>query len=206
MQVIFIALAALSAYLLGSIPFGVLISRLARGVDIRREGTHNIGASNVLFVAGPGAGFIVLVLDVLKGALAAYIARVFIGTPSAIALAGLFAIIGHDWPVFLGFKGGKGVATTAGVLCVIDVRLYLFSLLLWLLFVLIIRYWVVATMLVYCFLPVLMWLTFKSGSYIMFAVFLAGITIFKHGDDLTRIYLGQEPTAAEWLSRLKKKA
>jgi glycerol-3-phosphate acyltransferase PlsY len=105
--------AALLAYLIGSIPFGLLLARAAGKGDIRQIGSGNIGATNVLRTGSKGLAAAVLLLDLGKGFLAVFVAwRWF---PEAVALAALAAVIGHCFPVWLGFKGGKGVATNAGV-------------------------------------------------------------------------------------------
>jgi acyl phosphate:glycerol-3-phosphate acyltransferase len=114
-----VALAA-TGYLLGSIPFGVLVARAVRGVDVRASGSGNIGATNVARVVGVGPGLLVLVLDASKGALAVLLARAFFpGAPVVQALSGLAAVLGHVFPFSLGFRGGKGVATAVGVLAVL---------------------------------------------------------------------------------------
>ncbi len=100
-----------AAYLLGSIPFGLLLSRVFGGGDVRKSGSGNIGATNVARVAGPAAGILTLVLDVAKGAAAVWLAGRFTEQSStAMTLAAVAALIGHCFPVWLKFKGGKGVA------------------------------------------------------------------------------------------------
>jgi glycerol-3-phosphate acyltransferase PlsY len=114
--------AALTAagYLLGSIPFGFLVTRALRGVDVRAAGSGNTGATNVTRLAGLGPGLLVLALDAAKGVLAVLLARAVVpGAPLVQALAGFAAVLGHVLPVWLGFRGGKGVATTLGVLGVL---------------------------------------------------------------------------------------
>jgi glycerol-3-phosphate acyltransferase PlsY len=112
----------LLGYLSGSIPFGLLVVRAARGVDVREQGSGNIGATNVARVAGKGLGVGVLVLDALKGALPVILARSVEPTPLVPALVGLAAFAGHVAPPWLGFRGGKGVATALGVLAVLAPR------------------------------------------------------------------------------------
>ena len=112
----------LLGYLSGSIPFGLLVVRAARGVDVRGQGSGNIGATNVARVAGKGLGVLVLVLDALKGALPVLLARAVEPTPAVPALVGLAAFAGHVAPPWLGFRGGKGVATALGVLAVLAPR------------------------------------------------------------------------------------
>lgn len=104
-----------AAYLLGSIPTAYLAGKMLQGIDIRQHGSRNVGATNALRVLGRAAGVSVLLIDILKGA-AAVLLGLAAGFPEEIrVLAGIFAICGHNWTVFLNFKGGKGVATSAGV-------------------------------------------------------------------------------------------
>lgn len=119
---VFIVLSLGIAYLLGSIPFGYILVRAFRGEDVRATGSGNIGATNVARSGSTGLGVATLVLDLLKGWLAVYIAQrlalhygAFPHGYDIAALAGLFAVLGHMFPVWLGFRGGKGVATAAGV-------------------------------------------------------------------------------------------
>jgi acyl phosphate:glycerol-3-phosphate acyltransferase len=114
------AALAFAGYLLGSIPFGLLVARAVRGVDVRASGSGNIGATNVVRVAGVGPGLLVLALDAAKGVLAVLLARAFVpGAPFVQAVCGLAAVLGHVFPFSLGFRGGKGVATALGVLSVL---------------------------------------------------------------------------------------
>jgi acyl phosphate:glycerol-3-phosphate acyltransferase len=109
-----------AGYLLGSIPWGVLVARKARGVDVRTQGSGNIGATNVARLAGARLGLLVLALDAAKGAVAVWLAqRVLPDAAGVQALAGLSAFAGHVAPIWLGFRGGKGVATALGVLAVL---------------------------------------------------------------------------------------
>ncbi len=110
----------LLGYLAGSIPFGVLLTRWLRGVDVRQQGSGNIGATNVTRVAGKKLGAVVLLLDALKGALPVALAvRLLPGLPFLHVLVGLGAVLGHVYPVWLKLRGGKGVATALGVLVVL---------------------------------------------------------------------------------------
>jgi len=115
-----LALFVLLGYVAGSIPFGVLVTRWARGVDVRAEGSGNIGATNVARVAGKKLGVLVLALDALKGLLPVVLAlRMLPDSPRAHVAVGLAAFLGHCYPVWLKFRGGKGVATALGVLLVL---------------------------------------------------------------------------------------
>jgi glycerol-3-phosphate acyltransferase PlsY len=106
----------LLAYLLGSIPSAYIAGRLSRGVDIRTLGDGNAGAANAYRELGPGAGVAVLIADVSKGAVAVLVAQAFASQP-VVLLAGVAVVAGHNWPVYIGFRGGRGQATTIGVLC-----------------------------------------------------------------------------------------
>ncbi len=115
-----VAALVLIGYLAGSVPFGVLLTRWLRGVDVRRDGSGNIGATNVARVAGKKLGAVVLLLDALKGALAVLLALWLMpGAPRVHAAVGLAAFLGHVYPVWLKLHGGKGVATALGVLVVL---------------------------------------------------------------------------------------
>jgi glycerol-3-phosphate acyltransferase PlsY len=111
-----IAVAVILGYLLGSIPFAYIVARLKKGVDIRQAGGGNVGALNVYRQVGPAFGLAVLAADVAKGVLAIFIAR-WLGLADAwICTAGFAAVLGHNWPCFLHFKGGRGAATIMGIL------------------------------------------------------------------------------------------
>ncbi len=110
-------LSCIIAYLIGSISTGILVSRAANGPDLRTVGSKNTGASNVQRTMGWKYGLITFAGDILKGLLACLIGQLLTGHSMGALLAGLMSVIGHNWPVFFGFKGGKGVATSCGVMC-----------------------------------------------------------------------------------------
>ena len=109
-------IACIIAYLLGSLSGGIIVSKLAHGPDLRTVGSKNTGASNVQRTMGWKYGLITFFFDAIKGALACLIAELLTGDHMAALLAGLFSVIGHNWPVYYGFRGGKGVATTGAVM------------------------------------------------------------------------------------------
>jgi len=109
------ALSIIIGYLLGSIPFAYIAGRLIKGVDIRRAGGGNVGATNVMREVGTASGIAVLVADIVKGTLAVLVAQWFGVSQVIVFIAGFAAVVGHNWPVFLKFSGGKGGATTIGV-------------------------------------------------------------------------------------------
>jgi glycerol-3-phosphate acyltransferase PlsY len=107
-------IVTISAYLLGSIPVGLLLTRRATGTDIREIGSGRTGGTNVLRVAGPWVALLTVVIDVAKGLLSVWLARAVVGKPAVEALAGLAAVVGHNYSIFIGFKGGAGTMTTIG--------------------------------------------------------------------------------------------
>jgi acyl phosphate:glycerol-3-phosphate acyltransferase len=115
-----LVLAAALGYVLGAIPFGLIVGRVTRGIDLREYGSHRTGATNALRTLGLRAAALVFLLDVGKGVAAVLLARLLFADDSlaewAAAIAGFAAIVGHDWSVFIGFTGGRGVATSAGAL------------------------------------------------------------------------------------------
>jgi len=107
-------LGLIAAYLIGAIPVGVLVARLAGGVDIRRHGSGNIGATNVLRTLGPAAGVLTLLGDIVKGYAAVWVAGTLGGSAAWVGAGAVTAVVGNCWPVFLRFRGGKGMATALG--------------------------------------------------------------------------------------------
>ena len=118
MELLSTALSLVLAYFIGAIPTGYWAGRLLKGIDIREHGSKNMGATNVLRVLGKGPGIAVLLIDILKGVLPLTLIANLLGIsdPLTLVLIGIAAVAGHNWTVFLGFKGGKGVATSLGVL------------------------------------------------------------------------------------------
>ena len=180
------------AYALGSVPFGMLVSWAFGGPDPRKEGSGNIGATNVARTSGKAAGGLTLVLDVAKGALPAYLALLFIGDPAGVAIVGYAAFIGHVFPVFLRFKGGKGVATAAGVLLVVAPIALLTSTCLLLALVFITRYVSVGSISAAVTLPLFIAIMPWYKDYLFLGVAIAVFIIYKHTDNLKRLREGTE--------------
>ena len=194
------------SYLVGSIPVAYIFGRLLKGIDIRKYGSGNVGATNALRVLGKGPGIAVLLLDVLKGLIVVTLVGNFVITRVAnvseeqlrIAL-GIFAIIGHNWTVFLGFKGGKGIATTLGVLvglaCVFRGLTVIILLVVaaWFLIFILFRIVSLASILAGVSLPLLMLLFNRSTTLFFTSIVLAVFVIFRHKANLTRLLQGKEP-------------
>jgi acyl phosphate:glycerol-3-phosphate acyltransferase len=187
------------AYMLGSIPWGIVLTRLFTSVDIRREGSGNIGATNVGRIAGPTLGVLTLIGDMLKGAIPVWIAGV-LTTPNSlwgeiyISVVSLSAFSGHLYPVYMGFKkGGKGVATAAGCFAVISPVAFVVVTLVFVLFVCWLNMVAVASLAAAAILPVAIWQSTGSGVLTGCAVVTAIIIYFRHKDNIKRLFKGTEP-------------
>jgi acyl phosphate:glycerol-3-phosphate acyltransferase len=186
-----ISVFCLIAYLLGSIPFGVLVAK-AYGTDLRSKGSGNIGATNALRVLGKKAGALTLLGDMLKGVAAVLIALRFGGYEAGTLAAGA-AVLGHDFSIFTGFKGGKGVATSLGTILALEPFIGLACLGVWLLAFIAIRISSVSALAAFTALPVLA-LVLKGGNYffIVLSFFLAIMIFIKHRENIKRLIKGEE--------------
>jgi glycerol-3-phosphate acyltransferase PlsY len=193
-------LIIVAAYLIGSIPFSHLFPRI-KGHDVRQKGTKNVGATNALVVAGPLMGALALAGDIGKGYLVVYLAQIFSGNLWVIALAGLAAIIGHDFSVFLRFKGGKGVATTGGIFLAIDFLFGIVVLLFWVLLILISRYFIRSTLIILACVPVAMLILGLSKEVVFFGVGAFILALIAHREDVKKIISGTELTTSESMKK-----
>jgi glycerol-3-phosphate acyltransferase PlsY len=195
-----VALVATGGYLLGSIPFGVILTRLATGEDVRSIGSGNIGATNVLRTGRKDLAFATLLLDAGKGAAAWLIVQtVFPGVPALAAIAGGAAFIGHLFPVWLGFKGGKGVATFFGLLLAAAWPLGLLAGATWLIVAALFRMSSLAALVaaaaapVYAILPLEALGLPTSGPVLVLAIVTAALIWLRHHENIGRILKGAEP-------------
>ncbi|MFC1850899.1 glycerol-3-phosphate 1-O-acyltransferase PlsY [candidate division CSSED10-310 bacterium] len=181
-----------AAYILGSIPSGILVSKLWAGTDIRRQGSGNIGATNVYRNLGLGAAGLVFAADVVKGGLAVSGASYFLAGEWAPLLAGLACVLGHMYSLFLGFKGGKGVATGFGVFLIISPLAAAVSLVIWLLFLFTLQWVSVASMIAALGLPIIIYFT-NAGPEFWLAVVVAFFIVLNHRQNISRLLRGVEP-------------
>jgi len=187
------------AYMLGSIPWGIVLTRLFTSVDIRCEGSGNIGATNVGRIAGPTLGVMTLIGDMLKGAIPVWIAVVLATSNSlwgeiCISLVALAAFSGHLYPVYMRFKkGGKGVATAAGCFAVISPVAFMVVILVFIMFVCWLNRVAVASLAAAAVLPVAVWKATGSGVLTGCAVVTAILIYFRHTDNIKRLLNGMEP-------------
>lgn len=185
------------AYLLGSIPFGYLIVRWRRGIDIRTQGSGNIGATNVMRTSGRWGGILTLMLDAAKGYLAVYAAwHLAYGSEKYMALAGVAVVVGHAFPVFLKFKGGKGVATAAGVFVYLGPVPLLTSLAIFGLVVAIWRFVSLGSIISagsFCILYFLLEFPRDHSLWILLASVVSScLIIVRHRDNIQRLVMGNE--------------
>jgi len=185
------AAALLFGYLLGSIPFGLLITRLAGGGDIRKIGSGNIGATNVLRTGKRWAAAATLVCDGGKGAVAVLVVQYMQGNNAAL-FAGLGAFVGHLFPVWLNFKGGKGVATFLGVTLALDWRVGLCALATWLAVALYFRISSLSALVAAALTPIYM-LLFGEPLYAVLQFILAILVFVMHRENIHRLMSGTEP-------------
>ena len=186
-----LALVFLAAYLLGSVPFGLVMARIFGLGDLRTIGSGNIGATNVLRTGNKLAAALTLVLDAGKGAIAVVIARSAFAD-DATQLAGFAAFLGHCFPIFLGFKGGKGVATFLGTLLALSLPLGALACLTWLATAALSRLSSLSALIAAILSPVLAVLLARSEVALLCAV-LAALVIFRHRANIERIKSGTEP-------------
>ena len=189
----------LVSYLLGSIPFGVIFAKLFGGADVRKSGSGNIGATNVARVAGPIAGALTLLLDAAKGWLAVWLAgRVMRGEAGLLVAAGFFALLGHCFPPWLRFRGGKGVATAAGVFAALCPEAMVAALILFALIVWFWRYVSLASLAAAAAIPLLVYFLwaphFAPPNVVTFgSLAIAALVIFQHRGNIGRLARGEEP-------------
>lgn len=184
------------SYLLGSVPFGILVGKAFRGVDVRQHGSGNIGAANAMRTLGPALASLVLFGDMSKGFLAAWIAGLA-GPPQADGvlssiLGGLAAIVGHNCSCFLGFKGGKGIATSLGVLLVLSYKSALAVIVLFAVVVGVTRISSLGSLLGAVSLPFMMLLFKEDLKVLAFGILAAVFALYTHRENLKRLATGRE--------------
>src|SRR5882757_5198750 len=193
------ALIPFAAYLLGSIPFGLLLAKLFGGGDVRRAGSGNIGATNVARVVGPLAGILTLGFDTAKGTAAVWLAgRVTNQSATWMIIAAFAVMLGHCFPVWLKFKGGKGVATALGVFLALSPLAALSALLLFILFVAYWRFVSLGSVAAAAAMPLLIYFLWAPGHAPPMVVdvgtlAIALLVIYKHDGNLQRLVEGTEP-------------
>ena len=185
-------LTGVIAYLIGSIPSGLILGKLLWHTDLREHGSHNIGATNAWRTLGKIPGIIVFAADSIKGQAGVLLGLSLVGTPLAAVVGGLMAIVGHSFSFFLRFRGGKGVATSLGVLTMLMGNVTLIVFLLWLAIVCATRYVSLGSVVAGFLVPILAVLFAYPLEYIVFTVIAAILVIVRHRENIKRLMNGTE--------------
>lgn len=195
-----IATSFMACYLIGSIPTSFLVAKYLKGIDIREHGSGNVGATNTARVVGKFPGLLVLAIDILKGwVCVALVAKMFVRLgvtafePDTYALMlGCTAIIGHIWTVFLGFKGGKGIATSSGVFLAVAPKVFLIALAIWIAVFAWRRYVSLASVISAVSIPVTFAFTAYPPVFVFITSVMCAITVYKHYPNIKRLVRGEE--------------
>ena len=185
-------LMSVLAYLVGSIPSGLILGKLFWHTDLRKYGSHNIGATNAWRTLGKVPGIIVFLADSLKGQAGVLLGLSLVGTPLAAVICGLLAIVGHSFSLFLRFHGGKGVATSLGVLTMLMGNVTLIVFALWFTIVYMTRYVSLGSVVAGVLTPILAALFAYPMEYIVFTVIAAFLVIVRHHENIKRLMDGTE--------------
>jgi len=180
------------SYLIGSISFSYLIAKKVAGIDIRSHGSGNAGATNTLRVLGKGPGIAVLILDALKGLGAMGITHLMTGDPTAYAVAGLFVIAGHNWPIYFGFRGGKGIATTLGVVLGFSPLAFLIGAVLAVLVIAITRYVSLGSLVLVTAMPIAIYFFDKPIAFFWTSLVITLFAYVRHYNNIRNLLAGNE--------------
>jgi glycerol-3-phosphate acyltransferase PlsY len=179
------------AYFLGAVPFGLLLGRIFADVDVRSLGSGNIGATNVNRVLGRKLGAATLLCDVVKALLPTLLARLFLGSELDVALVGLAAVVGHCFPIYLGFKGGKGVATAFGVILILAPVSAALAIMVWILAFRLSKISAMGALCAAAVIPVAVFFE-RSISIALVCLAISAVVIFRHRENIERIRKGAE--------------
>lgn len=176
----------------GSVPSGLWLVQAFHGIDIRNYGSKNIGTTNVFRIVGPKTAVLVLIADAFKGILAVGIMSYFFHNPLLDVVTALGALLGHNYSLFLGFKGGKGVATALGLLIFMMPKVAVASFGIWLVCVLLTRYVSLGSIMAAIFTPPLAWYLGYPSAYVIFPVVAAFFVVLRHKENIHRLLTGTE--------------
>ena len=185
-------LVAVFSYIIGSIPSGLILGRLFWHTDLRAHGSRNIGATNAWRTLGKGAGIAVFIADCIKGQAGVLLGLSLPGTPIAAVIGGLFAIIGHSFSLFLRFHGGKGVATSLGVLSILMGNFTFLVFAIWLIIFYKTRYVSLGSVSAAVLTPILAAAFGYPMEYILFAMLASALVILRHRENINRLIRGTE--------------
>jgi len=185
-------LASIVAYLIGSIPNGLIIGKLFWQIDLREHGSKNIGATNAYRTLGAKPAALIFIMDLLKGIIGVWLGSYMIGTPFAMILGGIAAIIGHNWSAFLKFTGGKGVATGLGVIAMIMPQATIVVFVTWLIIVYVTKYVSLASIVAAMMVPICSYFFNEPLEYLCFSILAAVFVIYRHKSNVHRLINGNE--------------
>ncbi len=191
-----IYLLVLWSFLVGSIPVGLIVAKL-KGVDLRKVGSGNIGATNVLRAMGKKPALITLAGDMLKGLIPVFISGYILDDPLYSGIVGLAAILGHDFSIFLKFRGGKGVATSIGVILAYSPLVSVLTVLVWIIVVFMTRYSSMGAIVSFMLLPLNIYVFDYSNERFLISIFITLLILFKHRENIGRLLSGREPKIGE---------
>lgn len=184
-------LLLLLSFILGSVPFGIIVAK-TKGIDLKRVGSGNIGATNVLRSVGKWPAVLTLFGDILKGSLAVAAGRYFGVEPLYEGLMGISAILGHNFSLFLGLKGGKGVATSIGMLIIYTPKVAFFTLILWVMIVFFTKYSSLGAIVSFGLLPINIVLFDYDKTKVLVTVLISLFILMRHKDNIQRLIKGTE--------------
>lgn len=182
----------LGAYLLGALPFGLWIGKGLYHIDLREHGSKNTGATNAYRVLGRWPALLVFVCDTVKGMAGVYLGSVLVGGSLAEVLGGIAAISGHNWSVFMGFKGGRGVATGLGVIALLAPQVTAIVFAVWAVVVFLTRYVSLGSIIAAALVPPLMWWFGAGYEVLCFGMAAATFVILRHRPNIERLMRGEE--------------
>ena len=186
-----IIIVSVLSYIIGNISASYLIAKYAAGIDIRKYGSGNAGATNVLRTLGKKAGVAAFLGDALKGVIAVVLGRLIAGEDGQI-FAGLFVVIGHNWPVFLNFKGGKGIATTIGVMTAINPYIVAAIIPIGIVVIIITKYVSLASIMGMIIFPIIMLFTHQNIKLVLFSFILSIMALYRHSTNIKKLMEGTE--------------
>lgn len=198
-----LVVSSLIGYLAGNINGGYIIGKAVGGIDIREHGSKNAGATNVNRVLGSKPAAMALAIDLIKGVAAVIAGRIIGGGDMGAIAAGVAVVCGHNWPVFLGFKGGKGIATSLGVLISLDYRVALILLTAGVAIIIITRFVSLASVVCALLYPVLVMAFGLSMEMLVFSLVISAFALLRHRENIKRLIKGQESKVSIKLSPKK---
>jgi len=182
----------LGSYLMGSLPFGLWIGQWLYKIDLREHGSKNTGATNAYRVLGRWPALLVFAFDTAKGMAGVYLGTILVGSSLAEVLGGIAAISGHNWSAFMGFKGGRGVATGLGVIALLVPKVTVIVFAVWCIVVFLTRYVSLASIMAAGLVPPLMWWFDAGRETLLFGVAAAAFVIIRHRPNIERLLRGEE--------------